>query len=113
MVMSVLNSEHGPLPLTLVTRRLWGSPDATYGRPSELERENTGTSWSPPTSALTPDACGVACDTSLAIKGEIAVMISLLPLYLMTSTLFTEGLRQRTPFLTQGWPRAGKTALCL
>src|SRR4029434_8745152 len=112
MVMSVLNSEHGPLPLTLVTRRLWGSPDVTYGRPSEMEKENTGTSWSPPSSALTPDACGVACDTSLAIKGEIAVMIRLPPLHLMTSTLFTEGLRQPTPFLPQNWPRTETTALC-
>src|SRR4029434_7998145 len=86
MVMSVPNSEHGPLPTTLVIRRLWGSPDVTYGRPSEMERENTETSWSPPTLAPTPDACGVACGTSLAIKGEIAVMISLLPHYLMTST---------------------------
>src|SRR4029434_624852 len=41
MVMSVPNSEHGPLPTTLVIRRLWGSPDVTYGRPSEMERENT------------------------------------------------------------------------
>src|SRR4029434_6100569 len=112
MVMSVPNSEHGPLPITLVIRRLWGSTDVTYGRPSEMERENTGISWSPPTSALTPDACGEACDTSLAIKGEIAVMISLPPLYLMTSTLFTEGLRQPTPFIPQDWPRAGTTALC-
>src|SRR4029434_8635044 len=108
MVMSVPNSEHGPLPKTLVIRRLGGSPDVTDRRPSEMERENTGTSWSPPTSALTPDACGVACDTSPAIKGEIAVMISLPPPYLMTSTLFTEGLRQPTPFLPpHDWPRAG------
>src|SRR4029434_5925442 len=97
MVMSVPNSEHGPLPTTLEIRRLWGSPDVTYGRPSEMERENTETSWSPPTSAPTPDACGVACGTSLAIKEEIAVMISLPPLYLMTSTPFTQGLRQPTP----------------
>src|SRR4029434_3999940 len=112
MVMSVPNSEHGPLPTTLEIRRLWGSPDVTYGRPSEMERENTETSWSPPTSAPTPDACGVACGTSLAIKEEIAVMISLPPLYLMTSTPFTQGLRQPTPFLPQNWPRTETTTLC-
>src|SRR4029434_5832817 len=34
MGMTVPNSEHGPLPITLVIRRLWGSPDVTYGLPS-------------------------------------------------------------------------------
>src|SRR4029434_5528003 len=43
---------------------------------------------------------GVACGTSLAIKGEIAVMIRRPPLYLTTSTPFTQGLRQPTPFLS-------------
>ena len=77
-----------------------------------MEKETTGTSWSPTTSALTPDACGVACDTSQAIKGEKAVMISLPPLYLMTSTLFMHGLRQPTPFLPRDWLRTETTALC-
>src|SRR4029434_2025368 len=110
MVMSVLNSEHGPLPLTLVTRRLWGSPDVTYGRLSEMERESTGTSWSPPTSAPTHDTCVETCDTSLAIKGEIAVMISLPPLYLMTSTLFYARFEATNPLPSARL--AETTALC-
>lgn len=42
----VLSSEHGPLPLILGTWRHWGIPDMTYGKPSEMPKEPTGTGWS-------------------------------------------------------------------